>query len=331
MRKLFFIIGSVFLLSSCVSSKVYKELQSKYVDLDEQNIALRKDNDELSGNLKSAENQVLKLKNTVDLLKKDTTELGKKYRALNKNYRELNKSYEFALENNNNMLATNQQENQKLLMKLQKLQMEVQTKEDSLISEQNRLEYLGKELQKRESRVYELEQLIAKKDSAVENLRQRMADALLNFEGKGLSIERRNGKVYISLENSLLFPSGSWDVNAKGASAIKEVAKVLAENKDLNVVVEGHTDSDAFNGRTAVKDNWDLSVMRATSIVKIITDNKGVDPAKITAAGKSEFVPLVPNDDSESKAKNRRTEIIITPDVSELMKLLNEEADSINN
>ena len=126
------------------------------------------------------------------------------------------------------------------------------------------------------------------------------------------------------MENSLLFSSGSWTVDDKGKKALTDLAQVLAENTDLDVVVEGHTDNDEFRGRTAVKDNWDLSVMRATAIVKILTANKNVDPKKITAAGRSEYLPLVSNDTEEGKATNRRTEIIITPDLGELMKFLEE-------
>ncbi|HBF20622.1 MAG TPA: cell envelope biogenesis protein OmpA [Cryomorphaceae bacterium] len=255
---------------------------------------------------------------------KDTLTLGSKYRKLKDNFAELNKSYEFLLENNNALLASNQNENKKLMDRLNKLQVELQAKEDSLNTEQDRMAYLSQELQKREARVYELESLISRKDSTVNYVRKRISDALLNFNGKGLTIEQRNGKVYVSLENSLLFPSASWTVDQKGKQALEQLAVVLAENPDLNVMVEGHTDNDEFNGRTAVKDNWDLSVMRATSIVKILTANPGVDPKKITAAGRSEYLPLVPNDSPEGKAKNRRTDIIITPNLGELVDLLEE-------
>ncbi len=311
-------------LSSCVSSKIHQELQAKYRELDEQNVALRKENDELKSDLGQAQDRLNRLEKDLARAAEDTTTMGRKYRSLQNKYRELNKNYEFLLENNNALMASNQAENQKLIKKLNTLQLELQAKEDSLASEQDKLDYLSTELQKREARVYELESLIAQQESKVNEVRKKLKDALFNFEGKGLSVEQRNGKVYVSLENSLLFPSGSWNVQSRGKEALDELAKVLASNKDLNVLVEGHTDSDAFNGSTAIKDNWDLSVMRATSIVKILTDNPGVDPQRITAAGRSEYLPIASNETREGKAKNRRTEIIITPNLDELMQVLGE-------
>ncbi len=317
-------IISFFILSSCVSSKVHKDLQAKCKAIELENTDLRKSNESLTTALQQTESELEKLKKEMAQMKKDTVQMASKYRKLKGDFAELNKSYEFLLENNNALLASNQSENKKLMDRLNKLQVELQAKEDSLNTEQDRMAYLSQELQKREARVYELESLIARKDSTVNYVRQRIADALLNFNGKGLTVEQRNGKVYVSLENSLLFASASWTVDQKGKKALEQLAVVLAENPDLNVIVEGHTDNDELNGKTAVKDNWDLSVMRATSIVKILTANPGVDPEKITAAGRSEYVPLVPNDSPEGKAKNRRTEIIITPDLGELVELLEE-------
>ncbi len=324
MKKLVYILLLGGLMSSCVSSKIHKELQARFENLESENAAIRKENDELKGQLEVTTNELDQLKARFEALQADTMQLRDKYNALHEKYTALNKSYEFLLENNNALMASNQLENKKLLAKLNSLQKELQSKEDSLNSEQNRLDFLSQELQKREARVYELESMIARKDSVVNYVRKRVADALLNFDGKGLTIEKRNGKVYVSLENSLLFKSASWEVDRKGRQALEQLAVVLAENPDLAVLVEGHTDSDAFNGKTAVKDNWDLSVMRATSIVKILTSNEGVNPQKITAAGRSEYVPLASNDTPEGKAANRRTEIIITPDLANLVELLEE-------
>lgn len=310
--------------TSCVSSKIHKELQAKYQDLETENTALRVENEKLEADLQAANQRINNLENELTELKSAKESSERSLADLQKKYKELNQSYEYLLDNNNALLASNQKENQQLVDKLNKLQQELNTKEDSLRSEKERLNYLAGELQKREARVNELESLIAKKDSTVQMVRSRLKDALLNFDGKGLTVEVRDGKVYVSLENSLLFPSASWSVEPEGKKALQQLAKVLAENPDLNVMVEGHTDSDEYFGRTAVKDNWDLSVMRATSIVKILTENEGVNKANITAAGRSEYVPIATNDTPEGKAKNRRTEIIITPDLSELSTLLEE-------
>lgn len=315
---------SALLLSSCVSTKLHKELQARYKELQSENTNLRAENDSLQSELGRVSNELQSLQKQMAKMKMDTTALGNDYRKLREKYTDLNKNYEFLLENNNALMASNQAENKKLIAKLNTLQQDLQAKEDSLTNEQQRLDYLSKELQKREARVYELESTIAEQDKLVNEVRNKLKEALFNFEGKGLTVEMRNGKVYVSLENSLLFPSGSWTVESRGKEALDQLAKVLAQNPDLNVMVEGHTDSDAFNGKTAVKDNWDLSVMRATSIVKIITANKGVNPAKITAAGRSEYLPIASNDTPEGKAKNRRTEIIITPDLDKIVKVLGE-------
>lgn len=324
MKRIFIIALSGLVMSSCVSSKIHKELQAKYKDLEDSNIGLREENDQLKASLGNTEDELKSTKESMAKFQEEHAELKQAHETLESRYRDLNKNYEFLLENNNALLASNQAENKKLIEKLDVLQRELQAKEDSLSSEQQRLEYLSQELQKREARVYELESMIAEQNKQVEAIRNRLKEALFNFEGKGLTVEQRNGKVYVSLENSLLFASASWNVDGKGKEALEELAKVLAENPDLNVMVEGHTDADAFNGRTAVKDNWDLSVMRATSIVKILTANKGVDPAKITAAGRSEYIPIADNESAEGKAKNRRTEIIITPDLDAIVKVLGE-------
>lgn len=322
MKKIALLFFIALVAQSCVSSKIHKDLQTKYKDLERENIDLRQQNDELSSRMEVAGSKLQSLEKEVSELKADTAAQNQKLRELQDKYAALNKSYEFLLESNNLLMASNEKENQALSKKLAETQKELQTKEDSLKTEQSRLDYLSKELQKREARVYELESLIARKDSTVNAVMNRVKNALLNFEGKGLTVETRDGKVYVSLENRLLFPSASWTVNSEGKQALDQLAGVLAENPDLNVMVEGHTDADAFNGRTAVKDNWDLSVMRATSIVKIITDNEGVVPSKITAAGRSEYLPIATNDTPEGKAKNRRTEIIITPNLGELIEML---------
>lgn len=321
MKKLL-LIALTLSLSSCVSSKVYKELQSKFADLESENLQLRTDLDAKTSALQVAEGKVSNLQEELKQLQEEAEASHEKWKSLNGRYQDLNRSYEYLLENNNALLASNQKENQKLVEKLNALQSDLNAKEDSLKIESNRLEQLSAAMQMREQRIAELESAMARQDSAAEALRLGLKKALLNFEDKGLSVEMRNGKVYVSLENRLLFPSASWTVQAEGQKALEELAVVLAENPDLKVMVEGHTDADAYNGRTAVKDNWDLSVMRATSIVKVIVANEGINKANITAAGKSEYVPIAENDTPEGKAKNRRTEIIITPDLEELNELL---------
>lgn len=321
-RLVFLSFVTIIGLTSCVSGRIHEELQAKYKTIEDENIELKSANDSLGAGLMIANGDLVRINKEIEGLIKDTTRMGRRARLLFDQYAELNKSYEFLLENNNSLLASNQKENQKLTQRLNTLQAELEAKEDSLNKEQKRMEFLAGQLQSREARVGELESQIARNDSAVQMLKKRIADALLNFDGKGLTVTNKDGKVYVSLENSLLFSSGSWKIDIRGKEALDQLAVVLAENPDLNVVVEGHTDNDEFNGRTAVKDNWDLSVMRATSIVKILLANEKVNPKKVTAAGRSEFVPIATNDNPEGKATNRRTEIIITPNLSELVNFL---------
>ena len=145
---------------------------------------------------------------------------------------------------------------------------------------------------------------------------------MFNFENKGLTITQKNGKVYVSLDESLLFASGKINVENKGIEALKNVAKVLEQNSDINVVVEGHTDDVPMKGAGEIKDNWDLSVMRATSVTKIMLDNAKIDAQRITSAGRGEFAPIDNSKTAEARKKNRRTEIILTPKLDELLKVL---------
>jgi chemotaxis protein MotB len=153
-------------------------------------------------------------------------------------------------------------------------------------------------------------------------LKKKLSDALTGFEGKGLTITQKNGKVYVSMDESLLFASGKTNVEPKGVDALKNVAKVLEQNTDINVMVEGHTDDVPMKGAGEIKDNWDLSVMRATSVTKIMLNAASIDAKRITSAGRGEFFPLDPAKTPDARKKNRRTEIILTPKLDELLKVL---------
>ncbi len=154
-------------------------------------------------------------------------------------------------------------------------------------------------------------------------LRNKLTVALKGFENNGLSIIEKDGKIYVSMDETLLFASGSWTVNAKGKDALQKLSTVLANNPDIYIMVEGHTDNVPFKGNGQVKDNWDLSVMRATSVTKIILENKSIDPKRITSAGRGEYIPIDASNNSEARQKNRRTEIILTPNMDEFMRILN--------
>ena len=200
----------------------------------------------------------------------------------------------------------------------------MEEKEKALAKEQARLDKLQKDLEARSNRIDELEGMIAAKDAKMQALKNSISKALTDFEGKGLTVEQRNGKVYVSMENKLLFSSGSWAVGSQGRPAVKQLGTVLAQNPDINVLIEGHTDNDPYGGNGPLQDNWDLSTKRATAIVHILQENSSIDPNRLTAAGRGEFVPVASNETTEGKAKNRRIEVILTPKLDEISELLND-------
>jgi chemotaxis protein MotB len=179
----------------------------------------------------------------------------------------------------------------------------------------------NQELLERERRLAEMQSIIARQDSITQRLNNIVRNALLGFNSDELSVELRNGKVYVSMSNKLLFSSGSAAVEAKGREALQALAVVLNNNPDIDVLIEGHTDNVPI--KTAqFRDNWDLSVIRATSIVRILTVDFNVAPLRVTASGKGEFMPKADNSTPEGRALNRRTEIILSPKLDELMKML---------
>ena len=301
--------------TSCISTKVHKTLQEKYDILANEADQLRQKNEVRDSENTELQRTLTATRRDVLILQEDTTSKFDELRALTTKYDRLSKQYDYLLDNNNTLITASARENNTLMDQLDTMQTRLQAKEDSLNTERRLLE-------RGQRRVNELEGVINRKDSTVAYVRQKVSDALLGFNGNGLTVNMRDRKVYVSLENSLLFAPGSWNVAANGQVALENLAKVLAENADITVVVEGHTDNDAYRGQSQVKDNWDLSVLRATNVVKILTKNAGMNPERITAAGRGEFVPLVDNSSEENKAINRRTEIILTPDLTELANLL---------
>ena len=179
-------------------------------------------------------------------------------------------------------------------------------------------------MSERSQRVDELEGIIAAKDAKMRALKDAISAALVNFEGNGLTVEQRDGKVYVSMENKLLFDSGSWAVNSRGREAVEQLGRVLAENKEIAVLIEGHTDNVPYGGSGNIKDNWDLSTKRATAIVAILTQNQGIPKENLTAAGRGEYAPVDVNTTSEGRSKNRRIEVILTPKLDEISRLLND-------
>jgi chemotaxis protein MotB len=316
MKKVLILTLAVITLTACVSPKVYKELEDKYVDLKKENRNLQDENETLLQAKNEAENALAKLKQDYADAVAKRDQLQSDYNATKSKLDNLKASYDALETNSSSAIAANTKKNRELLAQLE-------AKEQALATENSRLETLKKELEDRSQRVAELESVISSKDAAMTNLKNAISKALTDFEGKGLTIEQRNGKVYVSMENKLLFNSGSWAVGTEGKKAVKQLGTVLAENPEIAVLIEGHTDNAPFKGSGQLSGNWDLSTKRATAIVKILQENSKISADNLTAAGRGEFAPIASNETTEGKAKNRRIEVILAPKLDELSKLLN--------
>lgn len=181
---------------------------------------------------------------------------------------------------------------------------------------------LSDDLKKREQRLKEVEDVLRKRDEASTKLKEKLQEALLGFSKNGLTVEMKNGKVYVSLTDKLLFPSGSIIIDEKGKQALSQLAKVLKQQPEIIIAVEGHTDSQKINNLGQIKDNWDLSVLRSTSVVRFLTESEKVPGIRLTATGKGEFQPLDVNTTPEGRSKNRRIEIVLAPKLDELYDLI---------
>ena len=329
MKQLLISLACLSVLASCVPARLLDESKTKLKTCETELAGLKKSGQENDALLAQLKEQSGKDQKVIEGLKRDTTIVGSNLRNLTSKYDKLNTLNEQLMDRLNKLLSGSEKDNAKLSGDLQmttdqllRKQDELKALEVTLNKQKADLDALNAELKKREARVNELEQIIKQKELASEALRKKMSEALVGFEGKGLTVTQKNGKVYVSLDESLLFASGKTNVEPKGVEALKNVAKVLEQNADINVMVEGHTDDVPMKGAGDIKDNWDLSVMRATSVTKIMLSNANIAPGRIIAAGRAEYVPLEKGKSPEARKKNRRTEIILTPKLDELLKVL---------
>jgi len=330
MKHIFISLWALALIAgSCVPQRKLEETEAKLTDCETSLSAAKKSGQECEAALAEAKEKIAKEEKELAGLQRDTATIGNNLRLLSSKYDKLNMVNDQLLDKYNRMLIGSEKDNAALSGKLQMTQEQLLKKEDELKAlelrlnkQQQDLDLLSAEVKKREARVNELEDVLKKKDQATADLKKKLQDALFNFENKGLTITQKNGKVYVSMDESLLFASGKTDVQPKGVDALKNLAKVLEQNTEINILVEGHTDDVPMKGAGEIKDNWDLSVIRATSVTKILLQNAKIDPTRITSAGRGEFFPLDPSKTPEARKKNRRTEIILTPKLDELLKVL---------
>ena len=284
----------IFCFSSCVTTKIFNDLEARYSLVKSERNVFEKSLDSLQ--------------QSWDFLSNDLSEITSAYgrsrdsiaNALNE-LKEWEEKYILLKENSEDKIQNSIEENNTLLKEIALRKIE---------------------LQSRSERVDQLEEMIQSQKQFLDELKQRLSDALLNFEDKGLTVEQRSGKVYVSMENKLLFKSGRWDIEPQGEQALNELASVLAENPDISILIEGHTDNVPFFPKGQLESNWDLSTKRATAVVNILLNNNQILPENLTAAGRSEYMPIAPNSSAGGRAANRRIEVVLSPSLDEITSLL---------
>jgi len=319
------LISAAFLLHSCVPQRKFTELDERKKSVEAENDVLKKGNEQLKSENKELKTSVETKDLSIGRLTADTAMYGKDYRQLRTQYDKVNELNDDLIAKNKVMMNNASAENQKLLSELNSSQDALKKKEDALKllekkvdEKQAAVDEANANLKDREARLTEMQNLLKAQEEASQALKEKVSAALLSFKDKGLTVREENGKVYVSMEAKLLFASGSTAVDPNGKKAVIDLAKAIENEVDMEVIVEGHTDTDKINSSTVPRDNWELSVLRATEVIKIMTANSKIKPAILSAAGRSEYQPV----SNVDKSKNRRIEIILQPNLDELYKII---------
>ncbi len=329
----FLLITGVFLIlnQSCVPPKLYSETETERNNCVNERDALIAENEKLS-----VENTELKANlELAAASNKRMEESGmgnvEELNALKSRFDQLNKRYDELQQSHQSLISGSDTETRNLMEKLETAQRDLYKREDQLNQTETKLEkdrtelqQLKKELEQQNARLIELQKIINEKDAQADALKQKLSSALIGFENQGLTITKKNGKVYISLDEKLLFPSGSTEVDPRGKNALQKLAGVLEQNRDINITIEGHTDDVPVIPGSKYADNWDLSAQRATAIIRILLDGTSINPKRLTAAGRGEYFPVDTHKTPDARQKNRRTEIILEPNLDEVYNLLNQ-------
>lgn len=310
------------IFSGCVTKQKYNEMQLKLQRTQDELTFMTSENQNCQNAKKNLTAQLNSLTAEMEQLRADTLRLYRQARSAEREYEKAKKDYDELLQNFADVSTTNQSTINDLLGNLDKYKDELSVKEKMLAMQQDSLTRARAELAIKEQRINEMQNILAQKDAEVKALKDKVSNALKGFEGSGLKVHEKDGKVYVSMDDKLLFASGSWTINEQGLKAIKQLAQVLENETDISVNIEGHTDNVPYRGSGQVKDNWDLSVMRATSVVKALLQSGNIAPTRLSASGRSEYLPLDENNTPEARAKNRRTEIILTPNLDQLFQLI---------
>jgi chemotaxis protein MotB len=332
-KSLFSLLGIIALIIafvSCVPGKKYsnlsdtsKQFMNERDAFKSDNIGLEMQNRELEVKLASLNKEIVEVGENIVTAQNKRDKAVEEYNRISSKYNDLQNAQE-------DLIRGNVKETQKLLTELQAAQENLQKKEnllrqleESLDNKKSSLDELSFELEKRNERLAELERILDGQKQIAQDLKKKVSAALLGFENNGLTVSNKNGKVYISLDEKLLFKSGSWNIDNNGKNALKKLAGVLEKNPGIQITIEGHTDNVPYNpGNGPLQDNWDLSVKRATTVVRVLLEGSSIDASRLTASGRSSYLPIDSRNTTDARQKNRRTEIILAPDLTELYKLI---------
>ncbi|HBZ22335.1 MAG TPA: hypothetical protein DEO60_14475, partial [Bacteroidales bacterium] len=308
-------------LTSCVPGKKFREVQNtsrqNMIDRDDfkaENLTLSMQNREIESKISALEKEMSKSRQDLTLAEIERNKAKDELNLISERYNNLQNAQE-------DLIRGNVSETKKLLAELQAAQLNLRQKEDimrqleqSMDLKKVSLDELTLELEKKNIKLAELEKILDAQKKLVSDLKNKVSEALLGFENNGLTVTNKNGKVYVSLEEKLLFKTASWDIDANGRNALRKLAGVLEKNPAIQVTIEGHTDNVPYNpGSGQLKDNWDLSVKRATTVVRVLLEGSKINPGRLTAAGRSQYVPVEASDTPDARQKNRRTDIILMP------------------
>ncbi len=327
--KTLIVIIVVLFVASCVPAKHFQEMRDEKVLAEQERDSLLIANKKMDVKLTELEARISIMDKEIEELISDSTDRAVMLRNTRAELERVKRQFSDLQEAQEAILKGSARETTRLLQQLQTTQEDLMAREDrlkliekDLIEKEQVLEKMSADLDRRNARLIELENILARQDSVVTALHNTIASALRGFEGQGLAVYEKNGKVYVSLEEQLLFQTGSTVVDPNGVRALRDLAGVLEKNPDINVMIEGHTDDVPVIPGPRMRDNWDLSVLRATSIVRILLDGTTIDPRRLIVSGRGEHLPVDPGTTPEARRKNRRTEIILTPRLDELFRIL---------
>ena len=319
------------LMGSCVTGKKYNSLSDKSTmllierdSLKAENQWLVMSNRELTARSKQLTEETDKLTADLGKARTELTQSKDELERMTTRYADLQKAQE-------ELVTGKAQETQRLLAELRTAQSDLQKKEQvmrdlemNLDTKKAALEELTYELERRNARLTELEKMLDAQQKAVRELKAKVSEALYGFEDNGLSVTMKNGQVYVSMDEKLLFKTGSYEIDANGRAALRKLGALLEKNPDISINIEGHTDDVPYRAAAGQQlvDNWDLSVKRATTVVRVLTQDTKINPKRLVASGRSEYMPVDARKTPEARQKNRRTEIILTPDLTALYSIL---------